>query len=168
MPQPNSVHYRYYIKRLNSQELGYRKGILSTGAYWYVSKKAAAHFFPRLDKLIHNDSSNIHLFIYNSRTRANITYVYHNDRHSVRFGTRDEYRIYLNRKVSPSKFTYGPGDILIFNRFGSKDYRLFHISTIDPLYKKINIFLEDLGGHHSHFLMDRLPDFMISHLDWPD
>lgn len=165
MTQPQSGYYKFYVKRLNAQELGYRKGVLATGAYWYISKKAAAHFFPPLEKLIHNDSSNIHLYTHNSVERVNITYVYHNDRHSVRYGTRDEYRIYLNRHIAPSDYTYKPGDILIFERVGLMDFNLFHIAPIDPIHNKLSLFLAPLGRQNSHFLTERLPAFMDGHLD---
>ena len=47
--------YDVYIKKLTTQELGYRKGRLMTGGYFYISKSAIGTFFSELNKFRLND-----------------------------------------------------------------------------------------------------------------
>jgi hypothetical protein len=47
--------FEVYIKKLTPQELGYRKGRLMTGGYFYISKSAVGNFFKELDKYVLND-----------------------------------------------------------------------------------------------------------------
>ena len=47
--------YDVYLKKLTTQELGYRKGRLMTGGYFYISKYAIGTFFKELDKYTLND-----------------------------------------------------------------------------------------------------------------
>ena len=51
----NSLIKDVYIKKLTTQELGYRKGRLMTGGYFYISKSAGGTFFKELDKYVLND-----------------------------------------------------------------------------------------------------------------
>jgi hypothetical protein len=50
------MSYKYYLKKLTSNELGYRKGKLSNGQMFYISKEAAV-FFPALSTEINNDTA---------------------------------------------------------------------------------------------------------------
>ena len=48
------MSYRFYLKKLTTNELGYRKGKLVTGQMFFISKYAAG-FFPPLSKEINNE-----------------------------------------------------------------------------------------------------------------
>ena len=109
-------NFRYYLKKLTSNELGYRNNRLVTGQIFYISKQAVS-FFPILNPKIHNDSINIEVKVEYKETPIFVNLVFHNDKYSRSEGTRDEYRIYLNRDIAPDDFFFRPNDIIIFDRF---------------------------------------------------
>jgi len=94
---------KFYLKKLTPQELGYRKGKQTTGAYFYISK-SVIDFFPTLGIEVLNDSVIINIQTKFRKEPVEATYVYHNDKFVKNMGTRSEYRIYLNRGVSPNDF----------------------------------------------------------------
>jgi hypothetical protein len=73
--------FEVYIKKLTPQELGYRKGRLMTGGYFYISKSAVGNFFKELDKYVLNDDLRLD---FNDPLEPDgiiqATYVYHNDK----------------------------------------------------------------------------------------
>ena len=97
----NSLIKDVYLKKLTTQELGYRKGRLMTGGYFYISKSAVGTFFKVLDKYVLNDFLRLD---FNDPLEPGNTiqasYVYHNDKYSKENGTRNEYRIYHNRDIA--------------------------------------------------------------------
>lgn len=107
---------QYYIKKLGSQELGSPKpdGKVSRGRYIYISKKLA-EFFPHLSEVVKNDAVVIPIIPFFSNEKVYSWYVYHNDKHNQINGTRDEYRIYLNKNIDPNRL-YQPNDIVVFEK----------------------------------------------------
>jgi hypothetical protein len=132
------VKYTKYIKKLTPQELGYRKGRLTTGGYFYVSKSAVGSFFETLDKKLHNDSRNL---IFNDPLKKNHTieasYVYHNDLFALDNGTRNEYRIYLNRDLAKHELHFQPDDIVVFERKESDRLTLSHYRPGSEKYEEL-------------------------------
>ena len=109
------MSYKYYLKKLTSNELGYRKGKLTNGQMFYISKQAA-DFFPPLSKEVNNDSAMLEFNVEYKEDPIFLNLVYHNDKFNREDGTRDEYRIYLNREIAPDDFFFRPGDIIVIER----------------------------------------------------
>ena len=139
-----------YIKKLGQQELGYRNGEQTTGGYFYVSK-AATSFFPQLDKHILNDSTSIEIEVNYRKDAIFLNLVYHNDKYNNHLGTRDEYRIYLNRAVAPDDFFFKPNDIVVFDKVGEKKYQLEKFCLGDSEYDKLNqiVIQSKIKGFHA-------------------
>jgi len=132
------VKYTKYIKKLTPQELGYRKGRLTTGGYFYISKSAVGNFFEVLDKSIHNDSRNL---IFSDPLKKGHTieasYVYHNDLYALENGTRNEYRIYLNRDLAKHELHFQPDDIVVFKREVDGHLTISHYKLGDEKYEEL-------------------------------
>ena len=84
-----------------------------TGQMFFISKYAAG-FFPPLSKEIYNDCINLRIRMAETENLSYLNLVYHNDKHNVPGGTRDEYRIYLNSDIAPHPHVYQPEDIITF------------------------------------------------------
>lgn len=133
--------YDVYIKKLTTQELGYRKGRLMTGGYFYISKAAIGTFFRELDKYTLNDF--LRLDFNDPLEPGNIiqaSYVYHNDKYVKENGTRNEYRIYHNRDIATHSLHFQPFEIVAFIKEGVDNYRIEHFT---PNHEKYNL-LENL------------------------
>lgn len=67
-----------------------------------------------------------------NNTKVYSWYVYHNDKHNRPNGTRDEYRLYLNKELDidepNNKRLYNPDDIVVFERVYQAD------NSIMPIY----------------------------------
>jgi hypothetical protein len=131
------MSYRYYLKKLTSNELGYRKGKLSNGQMFYISKQAA-DFFPLLSSKINNDSVVIEVNVEYRTESVSLVLVYHNDKFNREDGTRDEYRIYLNRDIAPDDFFFRPGDIILFEKKDKNQYFLSKFREGNPEYEKMD------------------------------
>ena len=111
---------QYYLKKLGSQELGYRKGKPGGGGrYIYVSKDCL-EFFPPLSESVFNDSVFIPIIPPFSESKIYSKFVYHNDKKTKEGGTRDEYRLYLNKDVDPHGNYYKADDILVLEKYEEK------------------------------------------------
>lgn len=144
--------YDVYIKKLTTQELGYRKGRLMTGGYFYISKSAIGTFFKELDKYVLNDF--LRLDFNDPLEPGNIiqaSYVYHNDKFAAENGTRNEYRIYHNRGIATHNLHFQPFDIIAFHKIDENQYRLEHFTRIDKEYTSLdNIILDSkIRGNHA-------------------
>ncbi len=148
------MKYTKYIKKLTPQELGYRKGRLTTGGYFYVSKSAVGSFFETLDKNLHNDSRNL---IFNDPLKKNHTieasYVYHNDLYALEGGTRNEYRIYLNRDLAKHELYFQPEDIIAFERDKDEHLTLSHYRLGDEKYKDLLEVINSNFARGNHALL---------------
>lgn len=107
---------KVYIRKLNSQELGYRGGQpRQAGRYILVSKKSAS-YFPPLSENIKNDHVFISIIPPNTSRSVLTNYVYHNTRIAEhKPGGRDEFRIYLNKENDPGRDFFKPNDIVVFH-----------------------------------------------------
>ena len=117
------MSYRYYLKKLTTNELGYRRGKLAVGQHFYISKQATP-FFPPLSAEINNDFVILEFSVEYQDHPVFVNLVYHNDKFNRTDGTRDEYRIYLKRDLAPDDFYFRPGDIIVMERTGDLSYNL--------------------------------------------
>jgi hypothetical protein len=146
----------YYIKKLTPQELGYRNGSLKTGGYFYIAKSAARNFFGLLSKQKVNDHRTIKIFtLADSEDFAEATYVFHNDKHILEKGTRDEYRIYLNRKIQFHDMHFRPNDIVVFSTIPNR-FILNHYKVSDDKYRFWNNLLGEFSVRGNHAIIDEI------------
>jgi hypothetical protein len=155
--------YDVYIKKLTTQELGYRKGRLMTGGYFYISKSAIGTFFKELDKYVLNDF--LRLDFNDPLEDGNImqaSYVYHNDKFAVENGTRNEYRIYHNRGIATHNLHFQPFDIIVFHKIDESQYRLEHFTRNNEEYLILDkIILESkIRGNHSLLTKEEYYEFL--------
>ncbi len=149
------MSYKYYLKKLTFNELGYRKGQLSTGQMFYISKHAAS-FFPYLSAMTNNDSAVLELNVEYRNDPVFINMVYHNDKFNRVNGTRDEYRIYLNRDIAPDDFFFRPNDIIVFERKGEHKYKLTKFREGNLEYSILNDLIKNSSIRGQHALADEL------------
>lgn len=144
------MSYKFYLKRLTANELGYRNGKLSNGQMFFISKQAAT-FFPTLKNSILNDSIYIMINVEYCKSPIFVKYVFHNDKYNRINGTRDEYRIYLNRELAPNDFYYRPNDIIVFEKLEKGKYNLYKFREDNYSYNKLNdlINISKLRGLHA-------------------
>jgi hypothetical protein len=145
----------FYIKKLGSQELGSPKadGSVSRGRYIYVTK-AYENFFPFLSTTITNDNVLIPIIPPFNDEKIYSTLVYHNDKFNVPNGTRDEYRLYLNRNLDPNRNYFQVNDILVFERFETGSpvpiYITYRFNAEHEFYNQLSEIIElspIKGGH---------------------
>ncbi|NBX80413.1 MAG: HNH endonuclease, partial [Flavobacteriales bacterium] len=108
---------KFYIKKLGSQELGSPKddGKISRGRYIYISMDCAV-FFPHLSKLQNNDTVVLPIIAPFSDAKIYSRFVYHNDKFNITGGTRNEYRLYLNKDLDKDRKYFQINDIVVFER----------------------------------------------------
>ena len=147
--------FKFYIKKLTSNELGYRNNRLVTGQIFYISKQAVS-FFPSLNPNIHNDSINIQVKVEYHSSPIQVNLVFHNDKYSRSEGTRNEYRIYLNRDIAPDDFFFRPNDIIIFEREATDKYVLSIIKPSDTKYVYFENLIKENFVRGSHALVENL------------
>lgn len=143
------MNCRYYLKKLTSNELGYRKGKLTNGQMFYISKQAIA-FFPSLSKKVNNDTVVLEFSVEYKEKPIYLNLVYHNDKFNREGGTRDEYRIYLNREIAPDDFFFRPGDIILIERKDENRYILEKIRKGDNKYVNLETIIKasKIRGQH--------------------
>ena len=150
------MSFKVYLKKLTTQELGYRKGRLMTGQYFYISKAVIGPFFKELDKYKLNDHLSL---IFNDPFEAgkkiHATFVYHNDKFALCNGTRNEYRIYLNREIAKHDLHFQPSDIvaIIKTHDNSLDIRLFRKK--DGKYLRLSYFINRSNIRGNHALIEQ-------------
>jgi hypothetical protein len=146
------MEYREYIKKLGPQELGYRKGIQTTGGYFYISKQAIT-FFPELSKNNHNDFAKLEFWVEYRVSPFFLKFVYHNDKYSMPEGTRDEYRIYLTRDVAPDDFFFKPNDIIVFKRLEYNKYFLEKHREGSEMFDELSLLISASKQRGNHALV---------------
>lgn len=151
------MEFKFYLKKLTLNELGYRNGKLKNGQMFYISKKAAC-FFPILSSQINNDSTILEFNVEYRNSPINLNYVFHNDKHNREFGTRDEYRIYLNRELAPDDFFFKPGDIIQLEKIGTNNYNLKKYREGNIHYEKLNSLIINSGINGQHALLNFIPE----------
>lgn len=145
----------FYIKKLGSQELGSPKadGSVSRGRYIYVTK-AYENFFPHLSTTVTNDNVLVPVIPPFSDEKVYTTFVYHNDKFNVEGGTRDEFRLYLNRSLDPERRYFQVDDIIVFERIETGTpvplYFLYRYNSTNDEYTDLSARIEASpikGGH---------------------
>lgn len=151
-----SAQYDVYIKKLTTQELGYRKGRLMTGGYFYISKSAVGSFFKELDKYVLNDFLRLD---FNDPLEPKgviqASYVYHNDKYTRENGTRNEYRIYHNRDIATHNLHFQPFDIVVFIKEGEDNYRIEHYNRNNKEYKILEDIIKSSKIRGDHALLTK-------------
>jgi len=147
--------HKNYIKILTSNELGYRNGKLSTGQMFYISKQAIL-FFPPLSKKINNDSVILEINVVYRNSPVFIKLVYHNDKYNRKGGTRDEYRIYLNREIAPDDYYFRPDDLIVFERIDSNKYNLKRFRIKNPEFEELNHLYKKYKLRGQHALINHI------------
>ena len=144
-----------YMKKLTTQELGYRKGRLMTGGYFYISKSAIGKFFSELSKTVLNDF--LRLDFNDPLEPGNIiqaSYVYHNDKYAKQGGTRNEYRIYHNRDIAKHELHFRPFEIVVFIKIAENKYKLEHFNPRDKAYSVLKDYIDNSNIRGNHALLD--------------
>jgi hypothetical protein len=149
------MSFRYYLKKLTSNELGYRKGKLNNGQMFYISKQAAV-FFPTLSTEINNDTVELEFNVEYKEDSVYLNLVYHNDKFNREEGTRDEYRIYLNREIAPDDFFFRPGDIIVIERINEHQYVLEKFRDGNSKYNELAIIIAESKMRGQHALTDNI------------
>jgi hypothetical protein len=149
------MSYKYYLKKLTANELGYRKGKLTNGQMFYISKQAT-DFFPPLSTEINNDSVILEFNVEYKEVPIYLNLVYHNDKFNREEGTRDEYRIYLNREIAPDDFFFRPNDIIVIERKDEHKYVLEKFRDGNKNYNKMNEIITKSKMRGQHALMNKL------------
>jgi hypothetical protein len=149
------MSYKYYLKKLTSNELGYRKGKLSNGQMFYISKQAA-DFFPPLIAEINNDCVLLEFTVEYKEDPVYLNLVYHNDKFNRADGTRDEYRLYLNREIAPDDFFFRPDDIIVIEKKDLHKYSLEKFREGNQDYDRLNAIINESKMRGNHALKDKL------------
>jgi hypothetical protein len=82
--------------------------------------------------------------------------VYHNDKYNRIDGTRDEFRIYLNRDVAPDDFFFRPNDIVIFEKISENYYSLKKFREGDFGFESLDELIKTSKLRGAHALLDDL------------
>lgn len=146
---------KFYLKKLTENELGYRNGKLSNGQMFYISKQAA-DFFPPLSTEINNDSVVLEVNVEYRSEPVYLNLVYHNDKFNREDGTRDEYRIYLNREIAPDDYFFRPDDIVVFERLDEHKYYLKYFREGNAEYNKMNDLIKNISTRGQHALINMI------------
>lgn len=148
----------YYIKKIGFQEAGSpdENGKLQRGRYILVSKKLG-DFFPPLSETEFNDTIILPVVPPNSNQKVYCSYVFHNDKfhRSTAKYPRNEYRLYINSDLDPTRSYFKPDDIIVFNKIQTEDnvsiYQAISFNPEDNNYKILDdlIASSDLQGGHA-------------------
>jgi hypothetical protein len=152
-----------YLKKLTTQELGYRKGRLMTGGYFYISKSVIGVFFKELNKYVLNDY--LRLTFNDPLEQGNViqaSYVYHNDKHAKKNGTRNEYRIYHNRDLAKHELHFQPFEIIAFIKLDVDKYKIDHFTPRHISYKTLDGAINNskLRGCHALLTIEQYNDLL--------
>lgn len=145
------MDFDVYMKKLTPQELGYRRGRLMTGQYFYISKSSIGTFFNQLSKVVINDSLSLNFDDpLEKGNTINASFVYHNDKFSRENGTRNEYRIYLNRDIAKHDLHFQPSDIVALIRVEDR-FELKHFGIRNDVYRNLEKYIAQskLKGNHA-------------------
>ena len=150
-----------YLRKLNAQELGYRKWEPKKAGRYILISKEYADYFPKLSETIKNDSVLIYIAHSDSVNSVMCHYVYHNSKiiERKKWG-RDEFRIYLNSRIDPDGDFFQPDDIIALQRqFLEKEeraiYQLFYFPAAkkNKRYAAIEVLIEESKSRGAHALV---------------
>jgi hypothetical protein len=166
---------QFYIKKLGFQELGSPKkdGKLSRGRYILISKKYL-DFFPHLSKTVNNDAVVIPIIPFFDNKKVYSWYVYHNDKYNRPNGTRDEYRIYLNKGLDfdneNNTRIYNLDDIVVFERINQEEnsnmpiYFMYRFEPNSDYYLELEELIIQSASKGKHAILEGDLSFINSSL----
>lgn len=164
--------YKYFIKKLGNQEMGSVNsfGIPQRGRYIFVSKSTEVlSIFPPLSEIVLNDSALLPILAMYSGEKVYCNYIYHND--SIARpgqGTRNEYRIYLNKGLdNREKVFFVAGDYVVIRKVellqdgvDNSFYALDYIKESDSAFSAFISQLTPLRAHSGQFYFEgEIPQF---------
>lgn len=156
----------FYLKKLGSNELGSPKsdGTVSRGRFIYITK-SYEDFFPYLSKIVTNDNVLVPIIPPFSDSKVYSTLVYHNDKFNIPDGTRDEYRLYLNKDLDPDRNYFKVDDIIVFEKIETETpipiYILYRFNTYDECYNQLLEIIQSSSIKGGHALINGDFDFLI-------
>src|ERR1035437_5124596 len=111
---------QYYIKKLDSQEMGSPdiNGKTQRGRYIYLSKNSD-DFFPHLSQTVLNDTLLLPIVVNCSEVKMYAKFVYHNSKYAILnppIRPRNEYRLYLNNDIDQQKKLFHVDDIIVIEK----------------------------------------------------
>jgi len=143
---------KFYVRKLNPHELGYRRGVPNkAGRYILISKKnSVSNFFPLLDENIEEPSVSVGIINNETKSLVFCDYVWHN---GSRHRGKDK-RLYLNHKIDINGTYYNKDDYLVFFKFkddiDDRDlYTVYRFNSANKEYQKLEKLTEGKG--HSVF-----------------
>ena len=128
---------------------------MTNGQMFYISKQAS-DFFPPLSTEINNDTAVLEFNVEYKEVPVYLNLVYHNDKFNREDGTRDEYRIYLNREIAPDDFFFRPGDIIVLERKDEYKYVLEKLRKGNVNYDKLDSIITESRIRGQHALRNKL------------
>ena len=154
---------KYYLKKCTHQELGSidESGRPKRGRYLLTSmNENILEMFPPLSVTQLNDSALLPVIPLYSGKKIYCNYVYHNDKFhgSTAKHPRNEYRIYLNKKLEENRLLFSVGDIIVMRIARDSDeennqdvyYLDFIKKDSSVLYKQLDQIISDYpiaGGY---------------------
>jgi len=132
-----------------------KNGKLQRGRYILVSKKSE-DFFPPLSETELNDTIILPVVPPNSNQKVYCSYVFHNDKYhgSLAKSPRNEYRLYINSDLDPTREYFNPHDIIVFNKIETEDnvsiYQTISFRPEENSYKELDNLISNselYGGH---------------------
>ena len=143
-----------YIKKTQCSRVRLSSWDLANGWLFLHLKKVRPQPFGVLGKQINNDMRILELHGKDESFEvAEISYVYHNDSFNTEGGTRDEYRIYLNRQIQFHSLHFKPNEIVVFSKMDNKLY-FEHIKPNSLDYSYYESLLSQYGSRGNHALIE--------------
>lgn len=145
---------KFYIRKLNAQELGYRDGrVRQAGRYILISKllQRETDFFPKFDEKDIEPSIAVGCINSANNILVYCEYIWHNG--SAHRGK--DLRLYLNEDIDPLNTFYNKDDIIVFYKFendGEYLYKIFRFNTADREYEA----LKKITENKTHYWTDNL------------
>lgn len=164
--------YKYFIKKLGNQELGSVNafGVPQRGRYIFVSKSTdVLSIFPPLSEIVVNDSALLPILAMYSGDKVYCNYIYHNDSISKPgIGTRNEYRIYLNKGLdNRDNVFFVAGDYVVIRKvelfqdgIDNSFYALDYIESNDTTFSAfVNTLTPLRANSGQYFFEGEIPQF---------
>jgi hypothetical protein len=150
----------FYVKKLYSNELGWRSGKPNkAGKFLFVSKKEnVVDFFPQHQPDEVDPSMSLGIIAHDKKRLVNAEYIYHNNEKSRHQGK--DRRIYLNEEIDPDGSYFQPGHYVVFFKYFDEidkeiKFILYRFTPDHPEYEK----LEKITEQKNHKIFNNL-DFI--------
>ena len=160
----------YYVRELNSHELGFRQGLPNKAGRFILVTNNYRDFFPPLSRTITNDNVLLPIIPPFSNNKIYSSFVYHNDKFNTQEGTRNEHRIYLNKSIDPNNY-FQPGDIVIFDRIETGEvmpvYKLYRFGPNDLYREEVEHVFNNVPRRGAHAFIEKtllpfIPDIVLN------